>query len=211
MLVLDPYFVLYAIYSKTRHNQSKQYWNNGDKILWSFTVTFTHRQYAFSLSHLILFIVMLAHSTNINRLSASSATDNSAYVTNNFKDQTVLQKNLTTNQSDDIKEIRKLTSQEVQLLKVMGQEFGRTTTQSQFAALGIFLLGISLLIYGLRLTLRATDKQTSRYFKAMIWALITPVIALIAIYQIGFLLGNPILFYKVNEPFFIVSLLFFLH
>ena len=89
----------------------------------------------------------------------------------------------------------------------MGQEFGRTTTQSQFAALGIFLLGISLLIYGLRLTLRATDKQTSRYFKAMIWALITPVIALIAIYQIGFLLGNPILFYKVNEPFFIVSLL----
>ena len=50
---------------------------------------------------------MLAYSTNINRLSASSATDNSAYVTNNFKDQTVLQKNLTTNQSGDIKEIRK--------------------------------------------------------------------------------------------------------
>ena len=59
---------------------------------------------------------MLAYSTNINRLSGSSATDNSAYVTNNFKDQTVLQKNLTTNQSGDIKEIRKLTSQEVQLL-----------------------------------------------------------------------------------------------
>jgi len=49
----------------------------------------------------------------------------------------------------------------------MGQEFSRTTTQSQCAALGIFLLGIALLIDGLRLTLRATDKQTSRYFKAM--------------------------------------------
>jgi len=48
----------------------------------------------------------------------------------------------------------------------MGQEFSKTATQGQFAALGVFLLGISLLIYGLRLTLKATDKQTDRYFKA---------------------------------------------
>jgi hypothetical protein len=41
----------------------------------------------------------------------------------------------------------------------------------------------------------------------MIWALIVPVIALIALYQIGILLGTPILIYKVNEPFFFVSLL----
>jgi predicted PurR-regulated permease PerM len=164
------------------------------------------RPCAFSVSLLTLFIGMLACSATINRLSASSATDNQTKVASNFTDQTVLQKNLTTNQFDDIKEIRKLTSQEVQLLKVMGQKFSRTATQSQFAALGIFLMGIALLIYGLRLTLRATDKQTSRYFKAMIWALITPVIALIAIYQIGFLVGNQIL-RNVDEPFFIVSLL----
>ena len=50
----------------------------------------------------------------------------------------------------------------------IGQEFARTTTQSHFAGFGIFLFGIALLMYGLRLTLRATDKQTSRYFKAMI-------------------------------------------
>src|SRR5262249_27062204 len=147
---------------------------------------------------LILFIGTLTCLASIYRLSAVSAIDNQANVTSNFTGQAILQKNLTSNQSDDIKEIRKLTSQEVQLLKVMGQEFSRTTTQSQFAALGIFLLGIALLIYGLRLTLRATDKQTSRYFKAMIWALITPVIILIAVYQIGVLLGNPILIYKVD-------------
>ncbi len=41
----------------------------------------------------------------------------------------------------------------------------------------------------------------------MIWALIVPVVALIAIYQIGILVGSPILIYNVNEPFFFVSLL----
>ena len=122
-------------------------------------------------------------------------------------DQMIKQRNVTSNQSSDIRDIRKLTSEEVQLLRDLGQGFSRTTTQSQFAALGIFLLGISLIIYGLRLTVKATDKQTSRYFKAMIWALIIPVVALIAVYQIGTLLGLPILIYKLNEPFFLVSLL----
>ena len=89
----------------------------------------------------------------------------------------------------------------------MGQEFSKTATQGQFADLGIFLLGISLLIYGLRLTLKATDKQTSRYFEAMIWALIILVITLIAVYQIGILLVGPILIYRANEPFFFISLL----
>jgi hypothetical protein len=87
----------------------------------------------------------------------------------------------------------------------MGQEFSKTATQGQCAALGVFLLGISLLIYGLRFTLKATDKQTGRYFKAMIWALIIPVITLIAVYQVGILLGSPILIYRANEPFFFIS------
>ena len=55
--------------------------------------------------------------------------------------------------------------------------------------------------------MRATDKQTSRYFKAMIWALIVPVIALIGVYQIGILLGRSILLNISIEPFFFVSLL----
>ena len=85
---------------------------------------------------------------------------------------------------------KKLTSEEVQLLCNLSQGFSSTAIQSQFgAALGIFLLGISLIIYliiyGLRLSLRATDKQTSSYFKKMIWGLVIPVVAVIAIYQIG--------------------------
>jgi hypothetical protein len=161
-------------------------------------------QSAFFLS-LVIFIILgiLGYSTNIDRSIAASVTS----ATSNFTDQMVLQKNLTSNQSSDIKDIKKLTSEEVELLKSLGQGFSKTSTQSQFAVLGIFLLGISLLLYGLRLTLKATDRQTSRYFKAMIWALITPVIALIAIYQIGILLGAPILIYKVDEPFFLISLL----
>jgi hypothetical protein len=150
---------------------------------------------------------MLDYSTNIDRLRATSVTDDQANAASNFTGQTILLKNPTSNQSSDIKDIKKLTSEEVQLLKSLGQEFSRTATQSQFAALGIFLLGISLIIYGLRLTLRATDKQTSKYFKAMIWALIIPVITLIALYQIGILLGVSILMYRVNEPFFFVSIL----
>jgi hypothetical protein len=160
-------------------------------------------QSAFFLSLVIFITCILGYSTNTDRSIAASVTT----ATSNFTDQMVLQKNLTSNQSSDIKDIKKLTSEEVELLKSLGQGFSKTSTQSQFAVLGIFLLGISLLIYGLRLTLKATDRQTSRYFKAMIWALITPVIALIAIYQIGILVGAPILIYKADEPFFLISLL----
>jgi hypothetical protein len=73
--------------------------------------------------------------------------------------------------------------------------------------LTIFLLGIALVLYALRLIPKATDRQRSRYFKAMMWSLITPVIALIAIYQIGILLGSPIPFYRADEPFLFISLL----
>jgi hypothetical protein len=67
---------------------------------------------------------------------------------------------------------------------------------------------MALVVFGLRLTVRATAKETSIYFKIMMWGLITPVIAIIAIYQIGILTGSRILeFVKTNEPFFFISLL----
>ena len=170
--------------------------------------TLRHNQSVIVSSLLVLIIGMLFdHSTNIDRLGVMSMSDHQASAATNSIDQIIKQRNITSNQSSDLRDIRKLTSEEVQLLRELGQGFSRTTTQSQFAALGIFLLGISLIIYGLRLTVKATDKQTSRYFKAMIWALIIPVVALIAVYQIGILLGLPILIYKLNEPFFFVSLL----
>jgi hypothetical protein len=41
----------------------------------------------------------------------------------------------------------------------------------------------------------------------MMWALITPVIAILATYQLGILTGIPLEFVKTNEPFFISLLL----
>jgi hypothetical protein len=171
-------------------------------------ITLRHRQSVFVSGILVLIIGMLFdYSTNIDRLGVISTSDHQASAATNSIDQIIKQRNATSNQSSDLRDIRKLTSEEVQLLRQLGQGFSRTTTQSQFAALGIFLIGISLIIYGLRLTVKATDKQTSRYFKAMIWALIIPVIALIAVYQIGILLGHSILLYISIEPFFFVSVL----
>lgn len=89
-----------------------------------------HRQSVFSLSVVILIIALTDCSTNIDRLGATSVTDHRVSAASNFTDQTIPQKNITSNQSSDIKDIRKLTSEEVQLLKIMGQEFSRTTTES---------------------------------------------------------------------------------
>lgn len=42
--------------------------------------------------------------------------------------------------------------QEVQMLNSMGQEFDKTSSQSSFAALGVFFLALTLVIFGLKLT-----------------------------------------------------------
>ena len=44
----------------------------------------------------------------------------------------------------------------------MTQGFAKTSTQASFAALGIFLLGITLVLYGLRLTVRATSNVSTK-------------------------------------------------
>jgi amino acid transporter len=158
----------------------------------------------------IFFALIISCIYSLSCLSladAKVATDSQISARTNFTDQLVQQKNSVSNQSSDIKDIKKLTSEEVQLLKSMSQGLVKTTTQGSFTALGVFLIGLSLVIYGLRLTLKATDSRTSRYFKVMIWALITPVIVLIAVYQVGLLLGNPVLIYKSDEPFAFLSLI----
>ena len=52
----------------------------------------------------------------------------------------------------------------------------------------------------MRLTWRA-PKQERRDFKATMWALVTPVIAIIVVYQTGILLGTPIEIYKADDSF----------
>jgi len=120
--------------------------------------------------------------------------------------QTVrLQSNIS-NHSDDIKAIRNLTAAEVQVLKSMAEAFARQSAQIMYTTLGVFLLGVTLIIYGLRLTLRA-PKQTSRYFKAMMCALLSPVIVIILIYQLGIAFGSPLEIYKILPPLLLITLL----
>ena len=146
----------------------------------------------------ILFCDISSPETATPPALAASPQTNS---TSNIANQIVQLKNIASNQSSDIKEMKKLMSQEVQLLKSMGQEFDKTATQSSFAALGVFFLGLTLVIFGLKLTLKATDRRTSRYFKVMMLGLIIPVIALLAGYQTGI----PI--YKAGDSFFFISIL----
>ena len=70
----------------------------------------------------------------------------------------------------------------------------------------VFLLGVTLIIYGLRLTLRA-PKRTSRYFKAMMCALLSPVIVIVLAYELGITFGAPLEIYNIAEPLLIISLL----
>jgi hypothetical protein len=163
--------------------------------------------YVSFLTFVTLNMILLAYVTNIDRtIAASETTHTQLKSISNSTDQMARLQSLISNQSDDIKAIRNSTSAEVQLFKSITQGSAKTSTQIMFTTLSVFFLGVTLIIYGLKLTLRA-PKQTSRYLKVVMWALITPVIALIAIYQIGTLLGTPIEIYKVDEPFFFISVL----
>ena len=123
-------------------------------------------------------------------------------------DQVALQdRNISSNQSGDITVIKNSMSEQIQVIRNMMQVFERTSTQASFAALCVFLLGSTLLLYGLKLTMKATSKITSMYFKAMMLALLTPVIIIIAIYQFAIVTGITFEFTKAAEPFFFISLI----
>jgi len=107
----------------------------------------------------------------------------------NSTDQMVPLQSRISNQSDDIKAIRNPTSAQVQVLKSIAQGFAISSAQFMFTTLAVSLLGVTLIIYGLRLTLRA-PKQTSRYFKAMMCALLSRVIIVVMAYQLGIAFGT---------------------
>ena len=79
----------------------------------------------------------------------------------NSTDEMVRPQSLMSNQSDDIKAIRNSTSAQVQVLKGIAQGFAISSAQFMFMTLVVFLLCVTLIIYGLRLTLGA-PKQTSK-------------------------------------------------
>ena len=167
-----------------------------------------HSQSVFFLTFILSSIYLLSYLTSMDRSAAKVTTDSQVSATTNLTDQLVQQKNQLSNQSAILQNIKNLISEEVQLLKSAGQRISKSTTQSSFSALGVFLLGLSLVIYGLRLTIKAMERRTSMYFKAMTWALVIPVIVIIVVYQLGLLLGTSFLTLTgvSDEPFFLISL-----
>ena len=67
-----------------------------------------------------------------------------------------------------------------------------------FATLAVFVFGVTLVIYGLRLTLGG-PKQTSRYFKGIMCALLSPVIVIIMAYQLGIAFSAPLEINKIDN------------
>ena len=184
---------------------------NKVKLLIAEVITFGYDRFLLCLMLVIFTIVILSYIANFERsmdFTAVATKNNQLNTLGTVTYQVALQKrgNISSNETDDIKAIRNSISEQVQLLKNMTQGFARVSTQASFAALGVFLLGLTLVLYGLRLTVRATAKETSIYFKVMMWALITPVIVIIAIYQFGVVTGISLGFVNTNEPFYLISL-----
>jgi hypothetical protein len=148
-----------------------------------------------------LLILILDYTMNSYR-----TLDAAAVTLSNSAGQTVRLQTVISNHSDDIKAIRNSTSAQVQVLKSMVEAFAMSSAQIMYTTLGVFLLGVTLIIYGLRLTLRA-PKQTSRYFKAMMCALVSPVIIIVLVYQLGIAFGSPLGIYKFVPPLLLITLL----
>lgn len=149
----------------------------------------------------IVAVNLLIYTTNSDRILEAAAVPLS-----NSIGQTVRLQSVISNDSDDIKAIRNSTAAQVQVLKSMAEAFAQQSAQIMYATLGVFLLGVTLIIYGLRLTLRA-PKQTSRYFKAMMCALLSPVIVIVLVYQLGIAFGSPLEIYKILPPLLLITLL----
>jgi hypothetical protein len=90
--------------------------------------------------------IFFCYVTNLDGLIPAFAASAQIISTSDFTDQIVQLKNLASNQSSDIKDIKKLMSQEIELLKSISEGFGKTTTQASFATLGVFFMGTALVI-----------------------------------------------------------------
>jgi hypothetical protein len=163
-------------------------------------------RYTTFLTFVTLNVILFSYVMNNDITIAASETTHSQLKNTSSTDQMVRLQGLKSNESDDIKAIRNSTSAQVEVLKSIAQGFQIASTQIMFTTLAVFLLGVTLIIYGLRLTLRA-PKQTSRYFKAMMCALLSPVIVIVLVYQLGIVFGAPLEIYKIAEPLLIISLL----
>ena len=101
------------------------------------------------------------------------------------------------------------TSTQNKMFDKMATSLSKSSTQGAYTALSVFFLGISLVVFGLRMTMKGVQ-NFGRYFNLMILALTIPVLVLVAIYQIGIATDNRIMFYASDEPYLVISFLLYI-
>ncbi|HEX7178419.1 MAG TPA: hypothetical protein VF220_01755 [Nitrososphaeraceae archaeon] len=72
------------------------------------------------------------------------------------------------------------TSTQNKMSDKMATSLSKSSTQGAYTALSVFFLGISLVVFGLRMTMKGVQ-NFGRYFNLMILALTIPVLVLVAI------------------------------
>ena len=116
--------------------------------------------YVSFLTFIIFNMILFGYVTNIDRsIAALETTHTQLNSIGNSTEQIIQLRSLISKQSDDMKAIRNSTSAEVQLLKSIVQGAAKTSTQVMGTTLSVFLLGVTLILYGLRLTSRAPNKR----------------------------------------------------
>ena len=84
----------------------------------------------------------------------------------------------------------------------------KLASQGAYTALSVFFLGISLVVFGLRLTTRVAPR-IGRSLTIMVWGLTVPVIILIGLFQYGEITGTPLIT-VTEEPYFLLSFLLYI-
>jgi amino acid transporter len=107
---------------------------------------------------------------------------------------------------EDMKNLRNLTLTEIQSLNALLEGVSKSSTQAVFIAVLVFFIGVALMVFGLRLTLKSAG-ELSKIFSIMMWALIIPVILILFLYQVSIVSGNRGFIARSEEPFIIVTLI----
>src|SRR5215204_3298072 len=86
--------------------------------------------------------------------------------------------------SAEVESIKNMTSAQLEVLKDINTTSTKLASQGAYSSLSVFFLGISLVIFGLRLTSKVAP-QIGRSMTIIVWALTVPVIILIGLFQYG--------------------------
>jgi len=110
--------------------------------------------------------------------------------------------------SVEVELIRNMISKQLEVLNDINVTSTKLASQGAYSALSVFFLGISLVIFGLRLTSKVAPR-IGRSMTIMVWALTAPVIIVVGLFQYGEITGNTI-FTVTEEPYYLVSFLLYI-